>query len=411
MNYQIGDCTLDTERYELRRAGMPEAIQPQVLDLLILLVENRKRIVTKDEIFATIWPGRVVSDATLSSRISAARSVLGDDGTSQRVIKTVPRRGFRFVAEVTESQPRSESEDAARPSGLDSTRAQTPSTPAPLPPQEIRFHTTSDGASIAYSIMGDGRPLVKAANWMNHLEYEVSHPPMQAWWAELSANYRLIRYDQRGNGLSDAEIGAADFEMLVDDLSSLIDDLGLERFALLGISQSCAVSVAYAVRHPERVACMILYGGYVRGWRKRGVEEHERGLAFNTLIKQGWGQDNPAYRQLFASMFMPDASADVMAAFNEQQRIAVTADNAVRLHDLFGLVDVSALLPRVATPTLVAHCRDDARAPFAQGRAFAAGIPGSRFVPLPGRNHLLQPGEPAWRRLFDEMFAFVDQNP
>jgi len=406
MIFDLGDCELDVGRYELRRGDRVEHVEPQVFDLLVQLVENRERIVTKDEIFATIWKDRIVSDATLSTRINAARRALGDDGRAQRLIKTIPRRGFRYIGEavVAASAPESELRSGRSPV----VRSEQPDPPSVATPhQEIHFHTTADGTALAYSMMGDGLPIVKAANWMNHLEYEINHPPWQVWWSMLAEQHRLIRYDQRGNGLSAAGLDQATFETLVGDLESLVDGIGLQRFALLGISQGCAISTAYVVRHPERVSHMILYGGYVQGWRYRGEAESRRGEAFSTLIEQGWGQDDPAYRQLFASMFMPEARPAEMTAFNEMQRIAVSARNAVSLHELFGAIDVSALLPRVTTPTLVMHCENDARAPFNQGRVFAAGIPNSRFLPLPGRNHILQPGEPAWDRFFPELFAFL----
>ncbi len=272
--------------------------------------------------------------------------------------------------------------------------------------QEVHLHTTADGVSLAYSMIGNGQPMVKAANWMNHLEFEIHNPPWQHWWTALSAQYQLIRYDQRGNGLSDWDVDNISFDHFVSDLESLVDTMAIDRFVLLGISQGCGVSVAYTVRHPERVSHLILYGGYTQGWRRRDSEEQERGEAFTTLIKQGWGQDNPAFRQLFASMFMPGASSEQSDSFNEMQMLSVSPDNAARLHDCFGDLDVVELLPEVSVPTLVLHCQNDARAPFSQGRAFAAGIPNARFVPLEGRNHILLPGEPAWQRFLIEVQSF-----
>lgn len=272
--------------------------------------------------------------------------------------------------------------------------------------QEVHLHTTADGVSLAYSMIGNGQPMVKPAHWMNHLEYEIHNPPWQHWWTALSARYQLIRYDQRGNGLSDWDVDNISFDHFVRDLESLVDAMAIDRFALLGISQGCGISVAYTVRHPERVSHLILYGGYTQGWRRRGSEEQERGEAFTTLIKQGWGQDNPAFRQLFASMFMPGASGEQSASFNDMQKLSVSPDNAARLHDCFGDIDVVELLPEVSVPTLVLHCQNDARALFSQGRAFAAGIPHARFVPLEGRNHILLPGEPAWQRFLKEVQSF-----
>lgn len=272
--------------------------------------------------------------------------------------------------------------------------------------QEVHLHMTDDGVSLAYSMIGEGQPLVKAANWMNHLEFEIHNPPWQHWWATLSAQNQLIRYDQRGNGLSDWNVDNLTFDYFVSDLESIVDAIEIDRFALLGISQGCAVSVAYAVRHPERVSHLILYGGYVQGWRKQGPDAEKRGEAFATLIEQGWGQDNPAFRQLFTSMFMPEATQEQMDAFNELEKLSVSQDNALRLHHAFGDVDVLELLPQVSVPTLVLHCQNDARAPFASGRAFAAGIPNAQFVALEGKNHIIRPNEPAWQRFLEEVQSF-----
>ncbi len=274
--------------------------------------------------------------------------------------------------------------------------------------QEVLFQMTPDGVSLAYSRIGRGPVMVKAANWANHLEYEMLHPPWRPWWRELAARFELVRYDQRGNGLSDRDVSDVSFEKFVDDLETVVDALGLERFALLGISQGCAVSVAYAHRHPERVSHLILYGGYVRGWRLRGdAQEVARGEAMSTLIGQGWGQDNPAFRQLFTTMFRPDATPEELEHFNELQRRAASPEHARRLFEAFGTIDVSSMLQDISTPALVLHCRDDARAPFDEGRTFAARIPSARFVPLEGRNHLLAPSDASWNRLFQEIRAFV----
>jgi pimeloyl-ACP methyl ester carboxylesterase/DNA-binding winged helix-turn-helix (wHTH) protein len=373
-----------------------------VFDVLLHLVRNRDRIVGKDDLLDTGWDGRIVSESTLSSRISAVRHALGDSGTEQKFIRTVPRRGFRFVGEL-----RSPDGIATGASASSSTDSGSARRSRPIA-QEIRFHATADGVSLSYPSLGAGPVLVKAANWMNHLEFEVENPPWDYWWRALSERDSLVRYDQCGNGLSDWDVDDISFDAFVSDLEALVDAMGLERFALLGISQGCGISVAYAVKHPERVSHLILYGGYTKGWRERGgPDEVAQGQALTTLIEQGWGQDNPAFRQLFTSMFLPGGSQDQMTAFNDLERLTVSARNAARFHEVFGRIDVSGLLSRVRTKTLVVHCRDDARAPFDEGRAFAAGIPDARFVPLAGRNHIILPQEPAWPRFVEEVSAFL----
>ncbi|MCH7928955.1 MAG: alpha/beta fold hydrolase [Proteobacteria bacterium] len=274
--------------------------------------------------------------------------------------------------------------------------------------QEIRFCTAADGVRIAFATVGEGPPLVKAANWLNHLEYDWRSPVWRHLLQELARDHLLVRYDERGNGLSDWEVDDISFEAFVRDLETVVDAVGLERFALLGISQGCAVSIAYAVRHPERVTHLVLYGGYARGRRRRGSPEGiEQAEAMMTLMRQGWGQENPAFRQMFTSLMVPEATAEQMQWLNDLQRITATPENAVRLRQAFENIDVSDLLPEVAAPTLVLHCRGDAVAPFEEGRRLAAMIPGARLVALEGRNHLILENEPAFPRFVEEIRNFL----
>ena len=194
----------------------------------------------------------------------------------------------------------------------------------------------------------------------------------------------------------------------MQDLETVVDAAGVERFPLLGISQGCAVSIAYAVRHPERVSHLVLLGGFARGRRMRGSQDEiEEAQAMITLIRQGWGADNPAFRQFFTSRYIPEATLEQMQYLNELQRITASPENAARLREAFDIIEVSDLLPQVTVPTLVLHCRDDAAAPFEEGRRIAAMIPGARFVALDGRNHLILEDEPAWPRFLAEVTKFL----
>lgn len=286
--------------------------------------------------------------------------------------------------------------------------APSQTTPTGNVEQAIRFCTSSDGVSIAYASVGSGPPLVKAANWLNHLEFDWQSPVWRHVFAELSRDHQLVRYDERGNGLSDWEVDDISFDAFVRDLEAVVDAAGLDRFALLGISQGCPVSIAYAVRHPERVSQLVLYGGYTLGWAKRSQKDKETGKAMLELIRQGWGQDNPAFRQMFTSQIIPNATVEQMQWFNELQRITTSPENAARLRLAFGDIDVNPLLPQVSTPTLVMHTRADALAPFDGGRKMASMIPGARFVPLESNNHLLLESEPAWQRFLAEIRSFLD---
>jgi pimeloyl-ACP methyl ester carboxylesterase len=275
--------------------------------------------------------------------------------------------------------------------------------------QEIRFCTTPDGVRIAYATVGDGPPLVKAANWLNHLEYDWQSPIWRHVVQEFARDHLLVRYDERGNGLSDWNVENFGFETFVQDLETVVDALGLERFPILGISQGGPVAIAYAVRHPEKVSHLILYGSYARGWAKRGVpEDFERRQTQNRLIKLGWGQDNPAFRQLWTTQYVPDGTPEQWNWFNDLHRICISPDNAVRLELALGQIDVVDLLSQVKVPTLVLHCRDEICVPFEEGRLLAAEIPGARFVPLEGRNHLLLENEPAWPKFVTEVRRFLE---
>jgi class 3 adenylate cyclase/pimeloyl-ACP methyl ester carboxylesterase len=286
-------------------------------------------------------------------------------------------------------------------------RATSQPLPAGHHEQDIRFCRSSDGVSIAYATVGEGPPLVKAANWLNHLEFDWESPIWRHVFAGLSRDHQLVRYDERGNGLSDWEVDDISFDAFVRDLETVVDAVGLERFALLGISQGCPVSIAYAVRHPERVSQLVLYGGYALGWAKRGAKEKEQGNAMTALVRQGWGQDNPAFRQMFTSRMIPGATAEQMQWFNELQRMTTSPEIAARLRLAMGEIDVMSLLPQVTTPTLVLHTREDAVAAFDGGRKMASMIPGARLVPLESANHLLLENEPAWPRFLAEVRSFL----
>jgi class 3 adenylate cyclase/pimeloyl-ACP methyl ester carboxylesterase len=276
--------------------------------------------------------------------------------------------------------------------------------------QEIHFCQTSDGVQLAYARIGQGPPLVKTGHWMTHIEFDLESPIWRHLYRELSRDHSFIRYDARGNGLSDREIPDIAFDKFVDDLEAVVDAAGIDRFALLGISQGCAVSIAYAVRHPERVSHLVLLGGYPVGWKKRARTEAEReaGEAMVTLMRVGWGQENPAFRQMFTSQFIPGANKEQADWFNEFQRISSSPADAARNFLANGEADVSSLLSQVKVPTLVMHARHDARVPFESGRRLAAGIPGARFVPLESRNHVMLEGEPALTRFLEELRSFLD---
>ena len=281
--------------------------------------------------------------------------------------------------------------------------------PAAMPEQQIRFCRSSDGVQIAYSRMGNGPPLVKTGNWMTHLEKDLESPIWRHLWRDLARDHTLIRYDARGNGLSDWEAEEISFEAFVRDLEAVVDAAGLERFDLLGISQGCAVSIAYVARHPERVNRLVLYGGYAVGWAKRpqSAKDREQAAAMLTLMRLGWGQQNPAFRQMFTSQFAPDATKEQADWFNDLQRVSCSPENAVRNLEASGDADVTDLLGQVNIPTLVMHAREEVRVPFESGRRMASAITGARFVALRSRNHLILEDEPAYPHFREEIRSFL----
>jgi class 3 adenylate cyclase/pimeloyl-ACP methyl ester carboxylesterase len=274
-------------------------------------------------------------------------------------------------------------------------------------PQEIKYCRARDGVRLAYAIAGSGPPLVKTANWMNHLEYDWESPIWRHLFRGLAREHTLIRYDARGNGMSDWDVDELSVDAWVSDLETVVDAAGIERFPLLGISQGCAVSVAYAVRHPERVSHLVLYGGFALGGKKRAPAEKERRDAMTTLMRLGWGADSPVFRQMFTGSFIPGATHEQQDFFNELQRRTTSPECAARYFDVAGDIDVSELLARVTVPTLVMHARGDLIAPFEAGRQLAAGIPGAHFIALQGQNHLFLEDEPASERFFEEIKLFL----
>jgi pimeloyl-ACP methyl ester carboxylesterase/DNA-binding SARP family transcriptional activator len=275
--------------------------------------------------------------------------------------------------------------------------------------QEIRFCRTGDGVTLAYACSGSGPPLVKVANWLTHVDHDWHSDVWRHWLVELSRRHRLTRYDERGCGLSDWDIKPPTFESWVNDLETVVDAAGLDRFPLLGISQGGPVAVAYALRHPERVTKLVLYGTYARGRRLRAAGDkarREQQLELE-LVRLGWGIDEPVFRQVFTSQFMPEGSRELWDDFNELQRLTTSAENAARVLEMAGDIDVTELAPRVRVPTLVLHPRDDQSTPMKQGRLMASLIPGSRFVALESRNHILLADEPAWPVFLSEVEAFL----
>ena len=276
--------------------------------------------------------------------------------------------------------------------------------------QRIRYLRTADGVQLAWAEAGTGPTLIKAANWMTHLEYEWESPVWRHWIRFFSDHFRFIRHDERGCGMTDWNVGDLSFARWVEDLEALIEVANPpEPFALLGISQGAATCIAYTVKHPERVSRLVLYGGYARGTFERGDPDKERLYrALIDMTRLGWGKDNPAFRQVFTSRFVPGATDEQIGWFNELCRKTTSPDVAARLLETRAVINVVDLLSQVQAPTLVLHSRDDDVIPIEEGHILAAGIRGAQFVELESKNHILLEGEPAWDRFRAEVLAFME---
>jgi class 3 adenylate cyclase/pimeloyl-ACP methyl ester carboxylesterase len=404
-------CAVNVQRNMIRRnAGVPQ--DKQIVFRIGINVGDI--IIDGDDIFGDgvniaarletlCEPGGLCISRTANDQIRDKLSIAFAD-LGEQAVKNIARAVgvFGLSAKDIEALPR-----PVAPEEIEGIQAEAA---APYQ-QEIQFCQTRDGVQLAYSRIGQGPAIVKTGNWMTHLEFDLESPIWRHLYRELSRDHTVYRYDARGNGLSDREIPDISFESFVDDLEAVVDAANIERFALLGISQGCSVSIAYAVRHPERVSHLVLYGGFAVGSRKRARTEAEKeaGEAMLTLMRLGWGQEDAAFRQLFTSQFIPDGTKEQADWFNELQRISCSPADAVRGFMAASEIDVTSLLAQVKTPTLVMHARHDARVPFEVGRRMAAGIPGARFVPLEGRNHLILESEPAFPRFLDELRAFLSR--
>ncbi|WP_228372908.1 alpha/beta fold hydrolase [Demequina subtropica] len=403
--FRFEDFELDPARFQLTRAGRPVRVEPRAFDLLRLLVAHHDRVVTKQEILEHVWGTEYVSDAALTTALRTVRRAVGDTGADQRVIRTAHGRGYQLVAPVRVVGPAGDDARHAPPRIVASPAIADDARPSAAA-QEIRYCAAADGARIAYATVGEGPVLMKAANWITHLDLEWDSPVWSHWVRGLARGRTLVRYDERGCGMSDWTVPGFSFEDWVTDLETVVAAAGLERFPLLGVSQGAAVAIDYAARHPEQVSSLILAGGYVLGRMKRARDDAERAEAALDidLARVGWGREDPTFMRVFASQFLPRGSQQEWDEFTTFQRRTTSDENAVRFLEEFARIDVTAQAARVRCPTLILHSRDDGRVPVEQARALASLIPRSRLVLLDSASHLIGEGEPAW----DDFLAHID---
>ena len=388
--YSFGPFRLEAHERRLLRDGAEVSLPGKAFDTLLLLVEGAGSLQPQQVLIERLWPDTFVEPNNLQYNVSLIRRAL--EGASGVELQTVRGRGYRLVADVAGS-------DAASAPGGDGSAT-----------QKTYFCKAIDGTRLAYARLGSGPPLVKAANWLSHLELDWRFGVWRHWLPLFGRRHTLVRYDARGNGLSDWAPPELSFERFVSDLASVFDAAGVERAPVVGLSQGASVAVAYAARHPERVSALILIGGCAQGWRAKNHPSLSRKFeAMMVLMRDGWGGRNAAFRQIFTTTFFPDADQKITEEFNELQRVTTTPHNAAALLSALGDIDVREELPRVKVPTLVLHCRDDAVVPMKDGVELASGIAGARFVPLESRNHVVLPTEPAWARFSSEVETFLAQ--
>jgi pimeloyl-ACP methyl ester carboxylesterase/DNA-binding winged helix-turn-helix (wHTH) protein len=402
--YEFDGFRLEMGEHRLTHQGRPVRLTGKAFATLCVLLERHGRLVPKQELMDALWPETVVEENNLDRNISAVRKALGERN-GHVFIETVPRVGYRFVASVTTIT--TENELNAPGSGVDE-KQEIPTR------QEIRFCVAPDKTRLAYARVGTGHPLVKVASCFNHLDFEWESPIWRHWVRDLAKGHSILRYDGRGNGISEWNVDDISFESWVTDLETVVDAAGLEQFALMGHSQGGAVAIAYAVRHPERVSHLILFGAYSRGVKHREKPEAiEIRRALETLVQVNWGKSNPSFFQLVTDLYIPEnATPDDQCWFRDLQQISVSNGNLVKFMQACDEINVRPLLPQVSVPTIVFHSDHDRIAPPEEGRILAAEIPGATFVPLASANHLLLAEEPAWKVFREELASFLkhDQN-
>jgi DNA-binding winged helix-turn-helix (wHTH) protein/pimeloyl-ACP methyl ester carboxylesterase len=395
--YEFGPFRLDRQERRLLREGRAIALAGKAFDTLCVLLERHGTLVPKRELMTAVWPETAVEENNLDRNISTLRKALGEKSVGHKYIETVPRAGYRFVAPVARISPQvvTQMPRAAEPSRQFR--------------QEIRFCVTPDKVRLAYSTVGCGHPLVKVANCFNHLDFEWESPIWRHWVNDLAKDYSIVRYDGRGNGLSQWDVEDISFEGWIRDLETVVDAAGLDKFALMGNSQGGAVAIGYAARHPERVSHVILCGAYAQGVKHRNSPEAvEVRRALETLVQLNWGGSNPSFFQMVTNLYIPEhSSPQDQCWFKDLQVNSISTANLVKSMRACDEINVRHLLPRISQPTIVFHSDRDRVAPPEQGGILAAEIPGARFVPLNNANHLLLASEPSWKVFREEITAFV----
>jgi pimeloyl-ACP methyl ester carboxylesterase/DNA-binding CsgD family transcriptional regulator len=274
--------------------------------------------------------------------------------------------------------------------------------------QEIRFCRAADGTRLAYAVHGSGPPLVVVSCWLSHLQHDWQSPVWRHFLDDLGAIATVIRYDERGFGMSDWAVDDFSIEARLADLEAILASIGHERFALLGMSGGSAVAMAYAAAHPERVSRLVLYGTVCGIPPELDGDASEVEETFRQMIRVGWAKEDPTFRRVFTTRFIPDATEEQLAWFDDLQLMSTSPGNAVASRIARQAVDLGDDIPTITVPTIVLQAVGDRATTFENAVTVSSQIPGARLIPLDSRNHILLADEPAWKVFVDEMTAFLE---
>jgi pimeloyl-ACP methyl ester carboxylesterase/DNA-binding CsgD family transcriptional regulator len=270
--------------------------------------------------------------------------------------------------------------------------------------QRIAFARAKDKTTIAYALSGEGPPLVRAGTWLTHVHHDWDSPFLGHWLRFMSERHTLVRYDPRGCGLSQTDVGSFTFDDWVADLEAVVDRLELQSFPLFGMSQGAAVAAEYAIRHPERVTQLILYAPLVTGWRNRASAGAQQWQLMEQLVLTGWGEDNMAFPSMFAHLFVPQSPPETRQWYAELQRKMASKEVASRFMGVLGELSMFKRLKQVRVPTLVIQIARDQVVDPSSAPGIASEIPGSQFVSIDSSNHILVEDEPGWQE-FKNVFT------
>ena len=387
MTLRFADCILDADCQSLSRGGERVSVEPQVFALIRLLAENAGRLVTRDELVEVVWGGRIVSESAISSRIASARRAVGDDGRRQAVIRTVPRRGLQMAAPVASG-----------------TSVRSASAPTSV---KVRYATADDGATLAFAVDGSGPPVVAVSNFMTDIEKERQVDGLHELHDAMAVQNRVLRFDQRGAGLSHRTLDRVDIGESAEDLRAVLDAAGLERTALFSLSSGALTALTFAARHPERVTRMVVVSGYVDGRLRRAGQTNPASDPIRGLLEEGWQDPQSVLMTAFMTAYLPDDPGNMARGIASYFQANTSKENILAFRDAINVASVGHCLSRITCPVLVIHARHDRIHPISEARKLAAGIAQAELMVLESGNHIPLPGQPSWGAYLDATLAFL----